>query len=113
MTPEESTRQSRPFPDPEHSIAPRKPRTVGGAVYLTVLAATGVGLAIVAFGPWRVGITTIGAALVVGALLRLVIPSSKAGMLGMRPKAVDVLVLVVLGSALAVLAAVIPDQPPL
>ena len=113
MTPEESARPSRPFPDPEHSITPRKPRTVGGAVYLAVLAATGVGLAVVAFGPWRAGLTVIGLALLAGALLRLVLPSDRAGMLGMRPKAVDVLVLVVLGTALAVLAAVIPDQPPL
>ena len=112
MTPEESFR-SRAHPDPEHSLTPRKPRTVGGAVYLTVLAATGAGLAVVAFGPWRVGVTIIGAALLAGALLRLVIPNDKAGMLGMRPKAFDVLVLGVLGVALAVLAAVIPNQPPL
>ena len=102
---------SRPFPDPEHSIAPRKPRTVGGVVYLAVLAATCAGLLLVAIGPWRLGLGVIGGALLVGALLRLVIPGDSAGMLGMRPKVVDVLVLLVLGAGLVVLAGVIPDQP--
>ena len=104
---------SRPFPDPEHSIAPRKPRTVGGVVYLGVLAATCAGLGLVAFGPWRLGLGVIGGSLITGALARLVIPRDNAGMLGMRPKLVDVLVLIVLGSGLVVLAAVIPNQPPL
>ena len=106
-------RDSRPFPDPEHSLAPRKPRTIGGAAYLVVLAATLVGLGIVAFGPWRLGMSVIGGALVWGALARLVIPNSSSGMLGMRPKLVDVVVLGTIGGALVVLAAVIPDQPAL
>lgn len=106
-------RDSRPFPDPEHSIAPRKPRTIGGAVYLAVLAATGAGLGLVAFGPWRLGLGVIGIALLFGALGRLVIPRGNAGMLGMRPKLVDVLALVVLGAGLIVLASVIPERPPL
>ncbi len=110
---EEGARDSRPFPDPEHSITPRKPRTVGGAVYLMVLAATGAGLGLVAFGPWRLGLGIIGIALLCGAVGRLVIPSGNAGMLGMRPKMVDVLALVLLGTGLVVLASVIPERPPL
>ena len=110
---EEGARDSRPFPDPEHSLAPRKPRTVGGAVYLAVLAATGGGLALVALDRWRLGLGVIGVALLCGALGRLVIPSSSAGMLGMRPKLVDVLALVLLGTGLVVLASVIPERPPL
>ena len=104
-------RDSRPFPDPEHSLAPRKPRTVGGAAYLVVLAATAAGLALVAFAHWRVGLSVIGAALLFGALARLVIPADKAGMLGMRPKTIDVLALGALGAGLIVLAGVIPNQP--
>ena len=113
MTPEENARDSRPYPDPEHSLAPRKPRTVGGIVYLVVLAATATGLALVAFDSWRLGLGVIGGSLVGGALARLVIPQTNAGMLGMRPKVVDVPVLVLLGTALVVLARVIPNQPPL
>ena len=108
---EEDPRDSRPYPDPEHSLAPRKPRTVGGVVFLAVLAATGAGLTLVAIDRWRLGLTVIGGALLCGALARLVIPKSNAGMLGMRPRLIDVLILTGLGAGLVVLSAVIPDQP--
>jgi hypothetical protein len=104
---------TRPFPDPEHSIAPRKPRTVGGAIYLAVLAGTLGGLGLVILGPWRTGLTVTGASVLVGALGRLVLPDSSAGMLGVRRKLVDVATMAVLGAALCTLAVVIPDQPPL
>jgi hypothetical protein len=113
MTPQEGPRDSRPYPDPEHSLAPRKPRTVGGAVYLVVLAATGAGLVLVALDRWRLGLGVIGVARLGAALARLVIPQANAGMLGMRPKVVDVPALVMLGTGLVVLARVIPNQPPL
>jgi len=112
MVPEEDApRDSRPYPDPEHSLAPRKPRTIGGAVYLGVLAATGAGLALVALDRFRLGLALMGGALLFGALARLVIPSSKAGMLGGRPKVVDALILVGLGAALVALSAAIPNGP--
>ena len=113
MSSEGTPREGRPFPDPEHSITPRRPRTVGGVVYLGVLAATGVGLTLVATGPWRLGLGVIGGSLLFGALLRLVIPNGSAGMLGMRPKLVDVMALLVLGTGLVVLAGVIPNRPAL
>jgi hypothetical protein len=108
---DEGARESRPFPDPEHSLAPRKPRTIGGAVFLGVLAATGAGLVLIGVDRWRLGLAIIGGALLGGALARLVIPKGNAGMLGMRPRAVDVLILTVLGTGLVVLSVVIPDQP--
>ena len=109
----EDNRDSRPFPDPEHSITPRNPRTIGGAVYLMVLTATGGGLVLVAFDRWRFGLGVIGVALLCGAAARLVIPRDNAGMLGMRPKLVDVFILAALGAGLVVRAGVIPEQPPL
>ena len=108
---DEGARESRPFPDPEHSLAPRKPRTIGGAVFLGVLAATGVGLVLISANRWRLGLAVVGGALLWGALARLVVPKDNAGMLGVRPRAVDVLILTVLGGGLVVLSAVIPDQP--
>jgi hypothetical protein len=103
----------RPYPDPEHhSLAPRKPRTVGGAVYLVVLAATLVGLVVVVVDEWRTGLGIIGAASVVGGLARLVVPNDHAGMLGIRRKLIDVLTMVGAGGALVLLAVVIPDGPP-
>ena len=100
---------SRPYPQPEHSLAPRKPRTVGGLVYLGVLIATLVGVVVVALGEWRSGLTTIGVAVLVGGVGRLVLPNASAGMLGIRRKLIDVVTLLLLGGALVVLAAIIPD----
>ena len=103
--------EGRPHPHPGHSITPRKPRTPGGVVYLAVLAATAVGLGAVVLDRWRAGLTLLGAALLCGALARVVIREERAGMLGIRRKAVDVATLLLLGSGLVVLAAVIPDRP--
>ena len=111
MTPEESARQSRPFPDPEHSIAPRKPRTIGGAVYLTVLAATGTGLLLVAAGPWRLGLLLMGASLMLAGLARLVLRNDAAGMLGARSKLVDVITLLGLGTAVCAIAIALRGGP--
>jgi hypothetical protein len=110
---EPADEEQRPFPDPEHSIAPRKPRTVGGAAYLAVLVVTVLGITMVVLDRWRPGLTVIGAALLGGAVARLLIRPDDAGMLGLRRKLVDVLTLASLGGALVVLAGVIPDRPPL
>ena len=105
--PEEPT---RPFPDPEHSIAPRKPRTLGGAVYLAVLAATFLGLGMILLAYWRTGLTLIGGAMLCGAVARLVLRDDNAGMLGLRRKAVDVTTMAALGGALIALAAIIRER---
>ena len=110
MTERDEDEPRRPLPQPEHSIAPRKPRTVGGVVYLGVLAVTGVGLAVIGLGQWRAGLTVMGVALLSAAAARLVIPGSEAGMLGIRRRLVDVATLVALGTTLVVLAAVIPAR---
>ncbi len=101
--------QERP-PPPEHSLAVRKPRTVGGAIYLGVLAATLAGLVVVVLDRWQLGLTMMGVAMLVGAVSRLVLPDESAGMLGVRRKFVDVLTLLLLGGGLVVLAAVIPTR---
>lgn len=101
----------RPFPDPEHSIVPRKPRTVGGVVFLGVLAVTLVGLLLVVVGPWRSGLMVMGGSAVLGGLARLVLREESAGMLGVRRKLVDVTTLVGLGSALCLLAAALRGGP--
>lgn len=91
----------------------RYPSTLGGAFYLLVLLASGIGLLVVAQGHWRAGVKAISAALVLAALVRLVIPAQQAGMLAVRRRAVDVLILVALGAALWFLSSSIPNQPPL
>ena len=89
----------------------RFPSTFGGLVYLAVVAASLVGLLIVALGPWRRGIDLIGVALLVGAGMRVVLSEGNAGMLRVRrSRWVDVLMLGAVGTALIVLASVIPNQ---
>jgi hypothetical protein len=91
----------------------RYPSTVGGALYLVVLAVSAVGLGIVSQGSWRPGVRWIAAGLLFGALVRLVIPAPQAGMLAVRRRAVDVLILAVVGATLWFLSTSIPNQPPL
>ena len=102
--------EHQPEHRPEHSLAPRKPRTLGGLVYLAVLAATLTGVAVVTAGRARAGLQLIGAALLCGALARLVLPEQEAGMLGVRRKLVDVTTMLGLGVGLVVLAALIRER---
>ncbi len=96
----------------DHSIAPRKPRTVGGAVFLGVLTTTLLGVLIVMAGRVQAGLSTAGAGLLLGALARLLLPPQQAGMLGVRRKLIDVSTMVLLGGGLVVLAAVIRERVP-
>ena len=90
----------------------RIPSTLGGMVYLIVVATSVVGLTVVAVGPWRRGVGLIGLALLVGALARALLRDRDAGMLRVRRNRwVDVLMLGGVGTALIVLASVIPNQP--
>jgi hypothetical protein len=88
----------------------RRPQTLGGTVYLLVLAAALVGLGIVLAGAWRTGVGWIGTGLLVAALARLVLAEQAAGMLRVRRKWSDVLMLSVAGVALIALSVVVPNQ---
>jgi peptidoglycan/LPS O-acetylase OafA/YrhL len=93
-------------------VEPRRvPSTPGGAVYLVVVALSAVGLAIVAWGPWRRGVALIGVALLLGALVRVFLRENDAGMLRVRSRWFDVIALAGVGATLLVLASVIPNQP--
>jgi hypothetical protein len=99
-------------PEPPPEPPPRRrPSTVGGVVYLVVVALSIVGLVMVAAGPWRRGITLIGAALVLAALARVLLSDFNSGMLRVRSKLFDVAALAAVGALLIVLAHVIPNQP--
>jgi Protein of unknown function (DUF3017) len=88
------------------------PSTPGGIVYLIVVAITISGLLVTALGPWRRGISVIGAGVLFGALVRALLRDRDAGMLRVRRNRwVDVLMLGGVGTALIVLASVIPNQP--
>lgn len=100
-----------PAPPPAPLSRRRTPSTTGGLVYLLVVANTALGLLVTTFGPWRRGVALVGIGLVVGALLRMLLPQREAGMLRVRhSRWVDVLMLGGVGAALIVLASVIPNQ---
>jgi len=73
----------------------------------TVLAGVAAGLAIVATGHWRMGTTLIGVAITLGGLLRL-LPNQRVGLLAVRNKALDTVVLLTLGIGIVILAFWVP-----
>jgi hypothetical protein len=89
----------------------RYPSTIGGVFYLLVLAVAAVGIAIVWNGDWRLGIRCLAGGLCLAALLRLVLPARDAGMLAVRNRFFDAVVLGGLGAAILFLASTIPGQP--
>jgi hypothetical protein len=89
----------------------RYPSTIGGAFYLVVLLTTAVGFVIVVTDDWRVGIRWVALSLVAASAARLVLPRRDAGMLAVRNRWFDCLLLAGVGAALLVLAQTIPDQP--
>jgi predicted cobalt transporter CbtA len=89
----------------------RYPSTIGGAFYLVVIAVVGIGIGIVTTGNWRVGVQWFGGGLVLAALARAVLPAKDAGMLAVRKRWWDCLLLAGTGAVLIFLAVSIPDQP--
>lgn len=87
------------------------PRSRGSQIYLVQLAAVVVGLVLVFLGPWRVGMTVIGAAFLLGAVARAAVPLDHTGMLRVRGKIFDIAWMAFLGVALVLLAIVVPPQP--
>jgi hypothetical protein len=107
----DSSLPPEPDPAPDHEDARRYPSTLGGLCYIGVMVVAAVGLGIVATGDWRVGIRWIGAGLFLASLARLVLPVREAGMLAVRHRAVDCLMLAGVGAILIFLASTIPNQP--
>jgi hypothetical protein len=86
----------------------RYPSTIGGMIYLSMLAVVLVGIALSATGAWRSSMVWMGGSLLVSAVARLLLPENQVGMLKIRGRIVDVVVLVFLGSAVITAALAIP-----
>lgn len=92
--------------------APRRyPSTIGGLLYLLVLAGVGTGIGLSWAGDWRLGVKWFGGALIAAGLFRLVLRTKDAGMLAVRHRAVDVLMLTGVGAMLIFLSESIPNHP--
>ncbi|QMU79245.1 DUF3017 domain-containing protein [Streptacidiphilus sp. PB12-B1b] len=74
-----------------------------------VLTMVGVGLAVTALNQFRPGVVTIGAALLLACVLRVALPD--VGMLAVRSRFTDVLVMGVLGVAIILLALASEPDP--
>ena len=77
-----------------------------GAVLLAVL----FGLALVGQDHWRRGLSIVGLALLAAAGLRAVLPTRRVGLLAVRSRTFDVVVLAVLGGGVLALLAVVPTK---
>jgi len=75
-------------------------------IVLTIVA---VGLAVTALNQFRPGVVTIGVALLIGCVLRLVLP--EVGMLAVRSRFTDIAVMGVLGVAIVLLALASEPNP--
>lgn len=88
----------------------KKPSTTGGIAFLAVLATLLVGLVIAAAGPWRSGVSLMGAAFGLAFVARAVLPDERAGMLRIRRRFVDLVTMLGCCVGLLVLAAAIPNR---
>ncbi len=73
----------------------------------SVLLGVAAGLAIVFTGHWRTGSTLIGASITLGGLLRLM-PQQRVGLLAVRNRALDSIVLLTIGIGITILAWWVP-----
>ncbi len=96
---------------PEEVEERRYPSTLGGMFYLAVLLVAVISLGVVIAGSWRLGIRWLGGALIFAAAVRASLKSRDAGMLAVRSKWIDAVLLSGVGAALIFLAGSIPDQP--
>ncbi len=75
---------------------------------IAVLTVVTAGLLLAARGHWRVGSAVLGLGLLLACVLRLVLPSARAGWLVVRSRAFDGALLLLTGLAVLALAATIP-----
>ena len=97
-------------PPPHHRLYPR---TIGGACYIVILILATTAIVVATVDDWRLGMRILALTLAGAGTLRLVLRTHDAGMLAVRHRALDVLLLGAVAVALWLLAGSIPDQPPL
>jgi len=108
---DDDLREARgPLPPLREVAEIRKPSTIGGVIYLGVLVAALAGIAVAAAGAWRTGVSWLAVALITAAVTRLLLSDDNAGMLRVRRKLLDAVILAGAGVLLLFLAASIPNQ---
>jgi hypothetical protein len=89
-------------------LRPRRRRWWSQWPLALVLCGVAVSLAVVALDRFRLGSLMLAASLVLAFALRLFLPADRAGMLAVRSKRVDLIVLGALAAALVVFALWVP-----
>ncbi|WUI00496.1 DUF3017 domain-containing protein [Spirillospora sp. NBC_00431] len=94
--------------------APRRrgaaPHWLAQLPYLIVLSGVGAGLTLCAFNYFRKGSGLMAAALLLGALARLLLPESQLGPLAVRSRSIDCWTLVILGEMVAFVSLSVPPM---
>lgn len=83
-------------------------RILAQVPYLIVGLFVIAGLLLVAFEYWRRGLVTIGAAMGLAGVLRLLLPARRAGLLSVRGRGFDVAAYILMGVALIGIGLAIP-----
>lgn len=78
---------------------------------LSCLALFAFGVLLITMGHWRRGPVLMAASLVLAAMMRMVLPARVAGLLVVRRRWIDVVVMLLLAAAIAVLAMIVPGTP--
>jgi DUF3017 family protein len=79
--------------------------------FAVVFGTATVAVIMVSLGGLRRGLTVLGAALLVGSMLRFVLSPSRAGLLAVRRRGVDVITMALLGVLLLILAVITDTLP--
>lgn len=93
---------------PVHQLRPRRRRWWSQWPLTLALLGVVASLAVVALDRFRLGSLMLAASVLLAFLLRLVLPSDRVGMLAVRSKAVDLVVLGGLGFVLTLFALWVP-----
>lgn len=91
-----------------HRLRPRRRRWWSEWPITIVLALVALSLVVVALGRFRLGSLMLAVSVLLAFALRLILPSDRAGLLAVRSKTVDLVVLGLLGGALTVFALWVP-----
>lgn len=94
-----------------HQLHPRRRRWWHEWPIIVVLTGVAVALVVVALDRFRLGSLILAASVLLAFVLRLVLPKSQAGMLAVRSRTTDLIVLGALGAVLAVFAFWVPPPP--
>lgn len=91
-----------------HRLRPRRPRWWGQWPIAVVLAGVSVALLVVGLGRFRLGSLILAGSVLLAFVLRLVLPADRVGLLAVRSKTVDLIVLGLLGGTLTLFALWVP-----